>query len=54
MTFSGRVTHCQSQKMKEVLGDSRTAQDFVDGMKKAYPELPGADGLGELAKVLYK
>ena len=42
------------KKMKEVLGDSRTAQDFVDGMKKAYPELPGADGLGELAKVLYK
>ena len=40
--------------MKEVLGDSRTAQDFVDGMKKAYPELPGADGLGELAKALCK
>ncbi len=42
------------KKMKEVLGDSRTVQDFVDGMKKAYPELPGADGLGELAKALCK
>lgn len=42
------------KKMKDVLEDSRTAQDFMDGMKKAYPDLPGADGLGELAKALYK
>lgn len=42
------------KKMKDVLEDSRTAQDFMDGMKKAYPDLPGADSLGELAKALYK
>ena len=42
------------KKMKEVLGDSRTAQDFVDGMKKAYPELPGEAGLEDLGKALCK
>jgi len=29
------------KKMKEILGNSRTVQDFVDGMKKAFPGLPG-------------
>ena len=41
-------------KMKEVLGNSRTVQDFVDGMKKAFPGLPGEAGLEELANALYK
>ena len=42
------------KKTKEFLGDSRTAQEFVDGMKKAFPGLPGEAGLEELANALYK
>lgn len=42
------------KKMKDVLEDSRTAQDFMDGMKKAYPGLPGEAGLEDLGKALYK
>lgn len=42
------------KKMKEVLGNSRTAQDFVDGMKKAFPGLPGEAGLEDLGKALCK
>ena len=30
------------------------AQAFAGAMKKAYPDLPGADGLEDLAKALYK
>ena len=29
------------KKMKEVLGNNRTAQAFTDDMKKAFPGLPG-------------
>ncbi len=39
-------------KMKEVLGNSRTVQDFVDGMKKAFPGLPGEAGLEDLGRIL--
>lgn len=42
------------KKMKELLAENKTEASFVEAMKKAYPGLPGADGLGELAKVLYK
>ena len=42
------------KKMKEVLGNSRTVQDFVDGMKKAFPGLPGEAGLEDLGKALCK
>lgn len=42
------------KKMKEVLGANGTAQDFVEGMKKAYPGLPGEAGLEDLGKALYK
>lgn len=42
------------KKMKEVLGNSRTVQDFVDGMKKAFPGVPGEAGLEDLGKALYK
>ena len=42
------------KKMKEVLGNNRTAQAFTDGMKKAFPGLPGEAGLEELSKALYK
>ena len=42
------------KKMKEVLGNNRTAQAFTDNMKKAFPGLPGEAGLEELSKTLYK
>ena len=38
-------------KLKSEYG---TPEAFVGAMKRAYPDLPGADGLGELAKALYK
>lgn len=40
--------------MKKLLAENKTADTFVEAMKKAYPDLPGAEGLGELAKALYK
>lgn len=40
--------------MKKLLAENKTAETFVGAMKKAYPELPGAEGLEELAKALYK
>ena len=40
------------KKMKEILGNSRTVQDFVDGMKKAFPGLPGEAGLEDLGRIL--
>ncbi len=40
--------------MKKLLAENKTADAFVEAMKKAYPDLPGAEGLGELAKALYK
>ena len=42
------------KKMKEVFGANGTAHDFVEGMKKAYPGLPGEAGLEDLGKALYK
>ena len=42
------------KKMKELLAKNGTVQDFVDGMKKAYPGLPGEAGLEDLGKDLYK
>lgn len=42
------------KKMKEVFGANGTAQDFVEGMKKVYPGLPGEAGLEDLGKALYK
>ncbi len=42
------------KKMKELLADNKTAQAFVDAMKRAYPELPGEAGLEELGNALYK
>ena len=41
-------------KMKEVLAESKTAQDFVDAMKKAYPGLPQESALEDLGNALYK
>lgn len=42
------------EKMKETFAENKSAQDFIDAMKKAYPELPGESGLTDLAKALYK
>ena len=42
------------KKMKELLGANNTAQDFVDGMKRAYPGLSGEANLPDLGKALYK
>ena len=41
------------QKMKESLHANRTLDSFIEAMKEAYPNLPGTDGLEELAKALY-
>ncbi len=40
--------------MKKLLAENKTQEAFVEAMKKAYPDLSGVGGLGELAKVLYK
>lgn len=40
--------------MKKLLAENKTADAFVEAMKKAYPDLPGAEELVELAKGLYK
>ena len=42
------------ETMKKALADNDTAQAFADAMKKAYPDLPGEDGLNELGNALYK
>ena len=42
------------KKMKKLLAKNGTVKDFVDGMKKAYPGLPGEAGLADLGKALYK
>lgn len=40
--------------IKKLLAENKTPEAFIEAMKKAYPNLPGAEGLGELAKALYK
>lgn len=40
--------------VKKLLAENGTPEAFAGAMKKAYPDLPGADGLEELAKALYK
>lgn len=42
------------KKMKELLAANRTAQDFVNAMKQAYPNLPGEAGLEDLGNAMYK
>lgn len=42
------------KKMKELLSASETAEAFVAAMEQAYPELPGAEGLTDLGKTLYR
>lgn len=40
--------------LKKQLKKSKTQEPFIAAMKKAYTGLPGEEGLGELAKALYK
>lgn len=40
--------------VKSLLETTKTADDFVAGLTKAYPGLPGAEGLNQLAAALYK
>jgi hypothetical protein len=41
-------------KIKQLVATNKTADEFVAAMKKAYPSLPGENGLNDLAKALYK
>lgn len=40
--------------MKRLLAENSTPEEFIEAMTAAYPQLPGAAGLPELAKALYK
>lgn len=40
--------------VKKLLAKNKTPETFIEAMKKAYPGLSGAEGLSELANVLYK
>lgn len=40
--------------IKSLLETAKTADDFVSGLTKAYPGLPRAEGLNDLAAALYK
>lgn len=42
------------QKAKYLRESCETAQDWAEGMKAAYPSIPGDDGLAILAETLYK
>lgn len=40
--------------VKQLRSENQAAANFIEAMKKAYPDLPGSEGLGELAKALYE
>lgn len=40
--------------IKKLLETAKTANDFVAALNEAYPGLPGAEGLNDLAAALYK
>lgn len=40
--------------MKKLRAENRTADEFVEAMKSAFPNLPGEDNLIQVAKVLYE
>lgn len=42
------------KQMKKLLGENKTPETFIEALKNAYPGIPGEDGLGELAKALYR
>ena len=41
-------------KMKQLLAENPIADSFVKAMQASFPDLPGADGLPDLAAALYK
>ncbi|WP_367277543.1 hypothetical protein [uncultured Alistipes sp.] len=41
-------------KMKEAFAGNESAQAFAEAMDRAYPGLPGAEGLEDLGKALYR
>lgn len=40
--------------IKRLLSENRSAESFIAALKQSYPSLPGAEGVEELAKALYK
>jgi len=40
--------------MKECLQACKTADTFISAMKEEFPNLPGEEGLADLARTLYK
>ena len=40
--------------VKKLRAGNQTAEVFIEALKKAYPDLPGAEGLKALAQALYK
>lgn len=42
------------ETMKRLLAENANATAFVEAMKRTYPDLPGAEGLTDLANALYK
>lgn len=42
------------KKVKQIYSENTSADAFVETVKKAFPNLPGAEGLADLAKALYK
>ena len=41
------------ETMKKAISENKSASDFIEAMKKAFPNLPGESGLEDLAKALY-
>jgi len=42
------------EKVEQLVNDNKDAKHFVTALKKAYPGLPGENGLEALAQTLYK
>ena len=40
--------------MKKLRGEHQTAAAFAEALKKAYPDLPGAEGVEKMAGALYR
>ena len=42
------------ETVKKLRGEHKTAEAFAEALKKAYPDLPGAEGVEKMAGALYK
>ena len=42
------------ETVKKLRGENQTAAAFAEALQKAYPDLPGAEGVQKLAEALYK